>query len=119
MNDKTVVFISGRISGDPGYKAKFNEAQYRLENVGFKVLNPAWMPQGLSNAEYMRMCFSMIDVADVVVLLPDWHTSPGANLEREYCKYIKKPMCGYQPETDAQVIKELIRIETSWGRYQN
>ena len=40
MNDKTVVFISGRISGDPGYKAKFNEAQYRLENVGFKVLNP-------------------------------------------------------------------------------
>lgn len=96
MNDKTVVFISGRISGDPGYKAKFNEAQYRLENVGFKVLNPAWMPQGLSNAEYMRMCFSMIDVADVVVLLPDWKYSPGARLEEQYCDYTHKPVCNLE-----------------------
>lgn len=30
------------------------------------MLNPSWMPQGLQPADYMRMCFAMIDTADVV-----------------------------------------------------
>lgn len=93
MHDKPVVFLSGKITGDPSYRAKFNDAKRRLENKGHIVLNPAWMPAGLFNSDYMRICCAMIDVADVVVFLPDWEESPGARLERQYCDYTLKAYC--------------------------
>ena len=39
----------------------------------------------------MRVCFAMIDIANAVVLLPDWYASQGARLEYEYCTYTGKP----------------------------
>lgn len=87
------VYIAGKINGDPGYQWKFLRAQAKLEEQGHIVLNPAVLPEGMSPADYMRVCFSMIDCAERVVFLPDWPDSPGARLEREYCKYIDKP-CG-------------------------
>lgn len=54
------------------------------------MLNPSWMPQGMQKADYMRICFAMIDTADVVALLPGYETSPGAQLELQYCFYIDK-----------------------------
>lgn len=54
------------------------------------MLNPAWMPQGMQPADYMRMCFAMIDTADAVAFLPGFSKSPGARLEAEYCFYTDK-----------------------------
>lgn len=93
MHAKPVIFLSGKITGDPNYKAKFNDAQRRLESKGRVVLNPAWMPAGLFNDDYMRMCLAMIDTADLVVFLPDWEGSPGARLEKQYCDYTLKAYC--------------------------
>lgn len=93
MHDKPVIFLSGKITGDPNYKAKFNDAQHRLESKGRIVLNPTWMPAGLLNGDYMRMCLVMIDTADMVVFLPDWGESPGARLEKQYCDYTQKAYC--------------------------
>ena len=44
----------------------------------------------MAQADYMRICFAMIDVADAVVFLPDAAESAGARLEMAYCEYIKK-----------------------------
>lgn len=93
MHIKPVVFISGKITGDPNYKAKFDKAKQDLESKGCIVLNPAWMPAGLFDRDYMHMCIAMIDVADEVVFLPDWETSPGARLEWQYCVYTQKVHC--------------------------
>lgn len=41
-------------------------------------------------ADYMRICFAMIDTADVVAFLPGYETSTGAQLELQYCFYIDK-----------------------------
>ena len=54
------------------------------------MLNPAELPEGMAQADYMRICFAMIDVADAVVFLPDTAESAGARLEMAYCAYIGK-----------------------------
>lgn len=85
------IYIAGKITGDPKYRERFREEAERLEGLGHIVLNPAELPEGMSKAEYMRICFAMIDCADTVFLLPDWQGSPGAQMELAYCRYIGKP----------------------------
>lgn len=84
------MYITGKIAGDPGYKPKFAKARARFERLGYTVLNPTWMPEGMAPADYMRMCFAMIDTADIVAFIPGYETSPGAQLELQYCLYIDK-----------------------------
>ena len=84
------VYIAGKISGDADYHAKFARVQTALEGEGYIPLSPSVLPDGMTTADYMRICFAMIDVADAVLFLPDWEASPGARLEMEYCGYIAK-----------------------------
>ena len=84
------IYIAGRITGDPAYRAKFASAADRLEASGNIVLNPAMLPEGMEPEDYMRICFAMIDVADEVVFLSDWRHSPGSVVEERYCRYTGK-----------------------------
>lgn len=84
------VYIAGKITGDPNYKAKFERAKTELEKQGNVVLNPAMLPEGMTPADYMRICFAMIDCADVVAFLPDYYESRGAWLEYRHCQYVGK-----------------------------
>lgn len=86
----TKIYIAGKITGDPNYKAKFEKAAEAYRQKGYIVLTPSWMPQGMQPADYMRICFAMIDTADVVAFLPGYETSPGAQVELQYCFYIDK-----------------------------
>lgn len=86
------IYIAGKITGDKDYRQKFRQAQERLEREGHVVLNPEEQPQGMTPADYMRICFAMIDCADEVAFLPDWTQSKGAQLERQYCQYVGKPV---------------------------
>lgn len=92
------IYIAGKITGDPKYRERFREEAERLEGLGHIVLNPAELPEGMSKAEYMRICLAMIDCADSVFLLPGWQGSPGAQLELAYCRYIGKPSGGIWEE---------------------
>ena len=42
------IYIAGKITGDDGYRAKFQEATKNLEALGHVVLNPAILPAGLA-----------------------------------------------------------------------
>lgn len=84
------IYIAGKITGDASYREKFAAAEQRLRGEGFIVLSPAVLPEGMSNAEYMRICFAMIDVADRVAFLEDFIESQGARLEWDYCVYTHK-----------------------------
>nr|DAG68768.1 MAG TPA: N-deoxyribosyltransferase [Caudoviricetes sp.]DAI99230.1 MAG TPA: N-deoxyribosyltransferase [Caudoviricetes sp.] len=83
------VYIAGKITGNKKYHEMFDLAE-RVYSKKYIVLNPATLPEGMSAADYMRICFAMIDAADLVAFLPGWRTSPGARLERAYCSYIGK-----------------------------
>lgn len=89
------IYIAGKITGDPNYREKFERVADLLRTEGHIVLNPAEMPQGMEPADYMRICFAMIDVADAVVFQPGWSNSKGASLEYDYCQYTGKQIMYY------------------------
>ena len=59
-------YIAGAITSDPDYQNKFELGAQALQKEGFIVLNPATLPEGMHAGDYMKICFAMIDVADVV-----------------------------------------------------
>lgn len=89
------IYIAGKIAGDKRYRAKFREAAKNLEDLGHVVLNPATLPDGLEQADYMRICLAMLDTADVAVFLPDYRESKGAMVELAYCQRIGKDCAMY------------------------
>ena len=84
------IYIAGKIAGDRRYRAKFREAAKALEAAGHVVLNPATLPDGLTDADYMRICMAMVDAADLAVFLPR-----GAMVEWAYCQRIGKDCAMY------------------------
>ncbi len=84
------IYIAGEITGDARYREKFERAAAVIEAEGNIALRPSALPEGMRAADYMRICFAMIDVADKVVFLPDLVDSEGALLEMQYCRYIGK-----------------------------
>ena len=91
MSDKLKVYLSGAIASDPNYQEKFGEAERLVAGVGMVPLNPAVLPSGMKQSDYMRINFSMLDSATIVLFLDDWQSSPGARLEHAYAEYIGKP----------------------------
>lgn len=84
------IYIAGKITGCEAYKTKFFWCAARFDSNEYIVLNPAELPASMTNSDYMRICFSMIDSADVVYFMKDWKDSKGATLEHQYCEYIGK-----------------------------
>ena len=82
------VYISGKITDDPSFQRKFNDAEMKLtECKGIEVINPARIGSvlpSLTHDEYMKISFSLIDMADAVLFLDDWRESCGASQEMGY-----------------------------------
>lgn len=87
---KKVVYISGPITGVPQYYKAFEQAEDELTALGYIPLSPARLPEGMTPAQYMRICFAMIDSADAVLFLAGFTESAGANIEFDYCEYTGK-----------------------------
>ena len=99
---KPIIFISGKIAGDPKYKEKFALAEAFYKEQGYTVLNPSVLPGTMRAEEYMRICLAMIDTADVVAFLPDYKQSAGASVEYEYCCYIDKSIRHFGDDVNAK-----------------
>ena len=87
-----VVYLAGPITGVKKYWEPFEKADDALSSRGLTVLNPARLPQGMTNDKYARICASMLECADVVLFLEGWKGSEGATLEWTYCQYTGKPV---------------------------
>ncbi len=89
------IYIAGKITGDDGYRAKFQEAAEKLEALGHVVLNPAILPAGLAEQDYMQITLAMLNAADLAVFLPDYQKSAGAMIEWAWCKRTRKDCAMY------------------------
>lgn len=87
---QAVIYLSGPITGVPNYWKAFEKAEANLRSLGYIVLSPAKLPQGMTNEQYAKIDTAMINAADAVYFLPGWENSRGATIERAYCEYIGK-----------------------------
>ena len=95
-HDKVIAYISGAISSDPNYRGKFADAETVLMNLGFDVLNPTCVPALLSYEQHMQIDLIFVAACDVVVLLPDWRYSDGAQIEVDRAKALGKEIIFYE-----------------------
>lgn len=78
----TIIYIAGPMSGIKGHnRPLFNMVASELTEQGHSVLNPATLPDGLSQGQYMQICLPMVAVSDELVMLPGWEQSEGAYIE--------------------------------------
>ena len=86
-----VIYIAGKMRGleDLG-REKFYEAEKILRAKGWKVLNPARLPDDLPGECYMPICLAMLREADSVAMLDNWRESAGAQIEYRYADEIGK-----------------------------
>lgn len=82
------IYISGAITGTSGYLYRFAEVEKMFTNKGFTVINPAKvcskLPNSLSHEEYMHICLPMLDLCDLIYMIPGWEESKGARRELGY-----------------------------------
>ncbi len=112
------VYISGKIGEEvisPATKQKVDKAEHRLRELGYDVFNPTCpdfqyyvnICVGHNNKynQCLLLCITELQKCDIIVLLPDWHDSPGAKAELAFAQ-----ACGIP-------VKELMSYGTlaDWG----
>ena len=81
------VYISGKITGDENYRAKFLEEENRLLSFGYEPVNPAALVlTDVSWEDAMKIALKAMLLCEGVSLLPDWVESKGAIIEERLAR---------------------------------
>lgn len=92
---KQLIYISGKVSGlDPmDVFLKFLESEQKLIAHGYEVFNPtAWLTPETDWQQAMKLCIAILPMCDGIYLLPDWHQSRGAKIERDTALMLGMPV---------------------------
>ncbi len=76
------IYVAGPMSGieDFNYPA-FHDMAKKLEAQGHCVMNPAILPKGFSEDDYMDVALAMLRCCDAIIMLKGWQGSMGAKAE--------------------------------------
>lgn len=79
------VYLSGPITGKKNYKGLFSFTEELVKLCdALRIYNPASdIPDSLDYEDAMKRCVAALVEYDTIVMLPGWHTSRGARLERD------------------------------------
>ncbi len=76
------VYIAGPMTGLPHFnRPAFQQAAINLSFEKHVPLNPAILPDGLTEADYMAIGLMMLQRAEAIYLLTGWQFSAGARAE--------------------------------------
>ena len=84
---KMKVYTSGKITGNPFYKADFENAAKEMEEAGHEPINPVSVyGEGTCSTykEYIDRDMELLAGCDGIYMLKGWEDSPGARLEHQY-----------------------------------
>ena len=84
------IYIGGKITDNPNYKADFEAAESALKIAGFQPVNPAeeQLPDGATWADYMRHDIKLLCDCDAIYMLRGWRESTGAKIEHKLARYL-------------------------------
>ncbi|QLO98124.1 DUF4406 domain-containing protein [Enterobacter hormaechei] len=92
------IYIAGPMSGlDEFNRPEFMFTAARLTGQGHVALNPAVLPDGLTQAQYMDICLAMLRCAHAIYLLDGWEKSAGARAEKALAEKLRLEII-YQSE---------------------
>lgn len=102
------IYLAGKITGDPDYRKKFEAAAdyVRSQRPDAVILNPAVLPEGLTEQDYMTITGQMLSAADEVMCLADWEDSEGAKIEIRLAGKIGKRV-GFLPALSAGIVSPM------------
>ncbi len=81
------IYIAGPMTGYENFnRDEFDKVSFDLSFEYKSVLNPAILPNGLTQGQYMDICFAMIRAADAIYLLKGYEESKGAMAELAYAE---------------------------------
>jgi len=87
---KKRVYIAGPMTGYNNHnRAEFFSIAADLQDLGYIVLNPATLPEGLKQSEYMDICLAMIRAASAIYMLKGYESSKGALTELAYAEKLE------------------------------
>lgn len=82
MAHTKVIYIAGPMTGYANFNREaFNDHAAELTRLGYNVLNPATLPSGLTQTQYMSICLPMVMASSCVYMLHGWTKSKGALAE--------------------------------------
>ena len=105
MNNR--VYIAGKVTGDPDYKAKFEKAEEKVRDFAFfdrhgvraamagwfnfePVSPAAFIPTGTRGHTAMLRCLLRLAFCSHIYMLKDWKESRGARKEHRWAKFLRK-----------------------------
>lgn len=77
------IYISGKITDNPGYQKEFHRAEMYLKTIGHDTKNPC-NNKGPGYRECINQGLKDLMECDAIYMLRGWETSKGANLEHHY-----------------------------------
>ena len=77
------IYIAGKITGCVSYRQQFMAVEWRLAEMGFSVMNPAWLYAypAFEREDYLAVSRAMLERCEAVFLLPNWGGSAGVRQE--------------------------------------
>lgn len=93
MQSRKIAYISGKITENPNYKEEFSTAEAFLRKHDYITINPARLDEvsdGLNYEEYLKICYQLLEIADIIFMVSGWQKSKGANAELSYAKSLGK-----------------------------
>jgi len=93
------IYISGKITGDPNYRDKFNRADIELtKNNDCWTYNPIFLAEyleyltgsteDLKYSDYLKYDLEFLLKCDAIFMLADWKESEGAKLKHKIAEMI-------------------------------